>query len=75
MHLKLRETEIILVVKHFWRCYVGHQVDEERAMFKKNTESKSAFGVSDPLKRQFMVGFCVGAVVGLGLARLLGFFS
>lgn len=41
-------------------------------MFKKTTDSKSAFGVSDPLKRQFLAGLCVGVVIGLAIARLIG---
>lgn len=41
-------------------------------MFKKSVDSKSAWGVSDPLKRQFLAGFCIGTVVGIGIGRLLG---
>ncbi|WP_447938971.1 hypothetical protein [Pseudoxanthomonas mexicana] len=40
-------------------------------MFKKDASNKKPFGVSDPLKRKFLVGFFVGAVVGIGIGRLL----
>lgn len=40
-------------------------------MFKRTSSSKSAWGVSDPLKRQFLAGLFVGSVIGMGLTKLL----
>lgn len=44
-------------------------------MFKKDKGDKNPLGVSDPSRRQFLVGFFIGAVVGIGIGRLLGLLS
>lgn len=41
------------------------------AIFKKDEGSKSAWGVADPLKRQFLAGFFIGCVVGIAVGGLL----
>lgn len=42
------------------------------SIFRKNTgPDKSVRGVSDALKRQFLVGFSIGMVMGIGVGRLL----
>ena len=42
-------------------------------MFSKTTDSNSAWGVSDPMKRQFLAGLCIGIAIGLAVGRLLAF--
>ena len=42
------------------------------SIFRTNTgPDKSVRGISDPLKRQFLVGFSIGMVMGIGVGRLL----
>ena len=43
----------------------------ESSVFKKGADKESVWGVSDPLKRQFLAGLCIGIVIGTCIGRWL----
>ncbi|WP_157476027.1 hypothetical protein [Lysobacter sp. Root690] len=47
----------------------------ESGMFKKGADKQSAWGVSDPLKRKFLAGLCIGIVIGMPIGRWLATLS
>lgn len=43
----------------------------ESSVFKKGADKESVWGVSDPLKRKFLAGLCIGIVIGTCIGRWL----